>query len=188
VRPSETRADNEGMTGDGADMEGRTSNPAKGPPGVPKRDEDPRTWTQRYLTPPAPDSPFYSPPTSSKRLRWFLAIHLMVLAVFTVAVVRGILESDTVLGVIVLLLFWAIFAGWRAYLMRRILRELARRRVEKSASPLQRGSGTKSETDADDVKRRRKAAWARVRHDVFPILSNPSALKRPFDKRNDGKD
>jgi len=42
--------------------------------------------------------------------------------------------------------------------------------------------------DALEEACRQKAAWARVRHDVFPMLSNPAVLKRPFEKWDDGKD
>jgi hypothetical protein len=35
---------------------------------------------------------------------------------------------------------------------------------------------------------RRRAAWAKVLHDVFPILSTPRALTRPFLHRDRWKD
>jgi hypothetical protein len=45
-----------------------------------------------------------------------------------------------------------------------------------------------ADDEAVEAARRRKAAWTRVRHDVFPILSNPSVLKRPFSTWDDWKD
>lgn len=95
------------------------------------------------------------------------------------------MQNDHVLGSIAASVGWALFAWWRGYQTRLILRELARRRHGDPDRNL--GSGSWPEDDADTVRRRR-AAWARVRRDVFPLLSNPEALKRPFDKRNDFKD
>ena len=70
--------------------------------------------------------------------------------------------------------------------IRAILRALARRRTGNGSA----GSGNRATADDEAVEaaRRQRAAWARVRHDVFPILSNPSILKRPFSTWDDWKD
>ena len=69
--------------------------------------------------------------------------------------------------------------------IRAILRALGRRRTAESSGP---GQYDGADDEAAEAARRRKAAWARVRHDVFPILSNPSVLKRPFNTWDDWKD
>lgn len=168
------------MTGAGDEQEGE---PAPAEHGSANPPAEQRTWSERYESVPGPQSPFYSPPPSSRALRWLLAMYLLSLTVTTVVIAALVVQTDHVLGSIAAALGWALFAWWRGYQIRSILRELARRR---HGGPDERPGSGPGPADADAEKvRRRRAAWARVRHDVFPLLSNPEAFKRPFDKRND---
>ncbi len=80
-----------------------------------------------------------------------------------------------------------VYSGLEGVRIHVILRELSRRRAGgsngRSGHP-----ATPDDDKAEEEARRRKVAWARVRHDVFPILSNPSVLKRPFEKWDDWQD
>jgi hypothetical protein len=145
-----------------------------------RRRADTRTWTEMYAAVPGRDSPFYSPPPSRRALRWLVAIYVGVFALFTVVIVAGILQSNSALMKIVLRLFWALYAWWRVYRIRTILKELARRRDDGSLSTGGQSRGVEDDLEAQKLQRRRKAAWERVAHDVFPLLSKPSAFKRPF--------
>lgn len=84
-----------------------------------------------------------------------------------------------------------LYGVMRAYQLRPVLRELAKRRAQAlSTDADQESNGPESgaNRDNDEEKRRRKKAWKKVRHDVFPILSDPGVLKRPFENRNKWKD
>jgi hypothetical protein len=137
---------------------------------------------------PSPDSPFYVPPPSSKALRWSNVFCLIGPFLFASAASESALAHGWTVLVIALVVLCAYsLLEWLR--IRAILRELARRRAGgssgRSGSPAWAGG---ADDEAEEAARRRKAAWARVRHDVFPILSNPSVLKRPSDTWDDWKD
>jgi hypothetical protein len=152
------------------------------------RRADTRTWAEKYAAVPGRDSPFYSPPPSSRALRWLVAINVGVFAIFTVAILAAALQTDSAVMVILLLFLWVLYTWWQAYKVRALLTELARRRDGGSDPAGGQPSGVEEDPEAQEKQRRRKAAWARVAHDVVPLLSNPSAFKRPVEKRNDFKD
>jgi hypothetical protein len=123
-----------GVAGDVRDANGRATGSAEGTSGGPKRDEVTRSWTERALTPPGPDSPFYVPPPSTRALRWLIGIFLLSPAVLVFAVVMAALEGDaTLVGMALVLL--CLVGALRACQIRTILQELARRRTEESGSP-----------------------------------------------------
>ena len=137
------------------------------------------------LPTPSPDSPFYMPPPSSKALRWSIVLSLvgpflLAFSAFEFALAHqwaGLVFALVMLSAYILLVWIRI---------RAILRALARRRTGESNSPTDGADGADGADDeAAEATRRRKDSWARVRHDVFPILSNPSTLKRPFNTWDD---
>jgi hypothetical protein len=138
------------------------------------------------MTSPSPDSPFYVPPPSSKALRWSIVFCLFGPFIFAFTAFECVL-SDEWAGLVLALVVLFAYSGLEWVRIRTILRELARRRTGgstgRSGNP-----ATPADDDAEEAARRRKVAWARVRHDVFPILSNPSVLKRPFEKWDDWQD
>ena len=148
----------------------------------------PKSSGQGKLPTPSSDSPFYMPPPSSKALRWSIVLCLIGPFLFVCAAFESARAHDwTVLAIALVMLCAYSLLEWVR--IRAILRALARRRTGKGSA----GSGNSATHDeADDeaaeAARRRRAAWARVRHDVFPILSNPSVLKRPFSTWDDWKD
>ena len=137
---------------------------------------------------PSPDSPFYSPPASSKALRWSIVLCLIGPFLFGCAAFKSARAHDwTVLAIALVMLCACSLLEWVR--IRAILRALARRRTGNGSA----GSGNlatpdEADNEAVEAARRRRAAWMRVRHDVFPILSNPSVLKRPFSTWGDWKD
>lgn len=181
-------ADNGGVAEDRRDIDQGSSLPADETSEAATQNADTRTCTEKFAAVPGPDSPFYAPPPSSRALRWFVAINLGALAIVTVAILVGVLQSDSAVMVILALVVWAPYAWWQAYKVRAILKELARRRDGGSDPTRGQPSVVQEDPEAQEKRRRQKAAWQRVVHDLFPLLSNPSAFKRPFDKRNDWKD
>lgn len=93
-----------------------------------KRQADTPTWAEKYAAVPGPDSPFYSPPPSSRALRWLLGINVGSLAFFTVVILASALHTDSAVMVILLLFFWVLYTWLQAYKIRPLLKELARRR------------------------------------------------------------
>lgn len=125
------------------------------------------------------------PPPSSKALRWSIVLSLvgpflLAFSAFEFALAH---QWAGLIFALVMLCAYSLLVWVR---IRAILRALARRRTGESNS---RNRGPRPPDGADDkaaeATRRRKDAWARVRHDVFPILSNPSTLKRPFNTWDD---
>jgi len=138
----------------------------------------PKNSGQGKLPTPNSDSPFYMPPPSSKALRWSIVLCLIGPFLFASAAFEAARARDwTVLAIALVMLSAYSLLEWIR--IRAILRALARRRF---------GNGSAGSGEAVEAARRQKAAWARVRHDVFPILSNPSVLKRPFSTWDDWKD
>jgi hypothetical protein len=130
----------------------------------------------------SPDSPFYVPPPSAKALRWSIAFCLFGPVLFAFVALEFALAHEWT-GLVIALVMFCVYSLLEWVRIRAILRELARRRaVGGSGNPATPGG---ADDQAAEAARRRKAAWARVRQDVFPILSNPSVLKRPFDKWKD---
>ena len=138
------------------------------------------------MTAPSPDSPFYVPPPSSKALRWSIVFCLLGPFIFAFTAFECVL-SDEWAGLVLALVVLFAYSGLEWVRIRTILRELARRRTGGSTGR-SGNQATPADDDAEEAARRRKVAWARVRHDVFPILSNPSVLKRPFEKWDDWQD
>lgn len=137
---------------------------------------------------PSPDSPFYVPPPSSNALRWSLAFCLIGPVLLASVAFESAL-ADQWAGLVVALVIFCAYSLLAWVRIRAILRELARRRAGGSSG--RRGDPAKhsgTDDEAAEAARRRRAAWARVRHDVFPILSKPSVLKRPFDTWDDWKE
>ena len=133
----------------------------------------------------APDSPFYVPPPSSKALRWSIALCLVGPFLLAFSAFEFALAHEWT-GLVIALVMFCVYSLLQWVRIRAILRELERRRAGGSSG----GSGNPAapggtDDEAAEAARLRKAAWARVRRDVFPILSNPSVLKRPFDNWND---
>jgi hypothetical protein len=89
---------------------------------------------------------------------------------------------------VIALVVWCAYSLLKSFQIRAILRDLARRRRGDSGAGGGNPTSHQGAVDAQEEARRRKAAWARVRHDVFPILSKPAVLKRPFEKWDEGKD
>ena len=87
------------------------------------------SWTERTRTRPAPDSPFYVPPASDRALRWSIVILLIIPVVLAVAVFVAAMHQDWVVVAVAGILL-LVFAVWRTYRIRLILRELARRRTQ----------------------------------------------------------
>jgi hypothetical protein len=138
------------------------------------------------LTAPSPDSRFYVPPPSSKALRWSIIFCLLGPFIFAFTAFECVLSHEWAALVLALVVLFA-YSGLGWVRIRTVLRELARRRTGGSTG-LSGNLATSADDDAEEAARRRKVAWARVRHDVFPILSNPSVLKRPFEKWDDWQD
>jgi hypothetical protein len=135
-----------------------------------------------------PDSRFYVPPPSSKALRWSIVLCLIGPFLFASAAFEFAL-ADEWAGLVIALVVLCAYSLLEWVRIRAVLRELARRGAGESSA----GSGNPAmpggaEDEAEEAARRRKAAWVRVRHDVFPILGNPSVLKRPFATWDDWKD
>ena len=148
----------------------------------------PKRSGQGKLPTPSSDSPFYMPPPSSKALRWSIVLCLIGPFLFGCAAFKSARAHDwTVLAIALVMLCACSLLEWVR--IRAILRALARRRTGNGSA----GSGNlatpdEADNEAVEAARRRRAAWMRVRHDVFPILSNPSVLKRPFSTWDDWKD
>jgi hypothetical protein len=137
-------------------------------------------------TAPSPDSRFYVPPPSSKALRWSIVFCLLGPSIFAFTAFECALSHEWA-GLVVALVALFAYSGLGSIRIRTVLRELARRRTGGSTG--RSGNlATPADDDAEEVARRRKVAWARVRHDVFPNLSNPSVLKRPFEEWDDWQD
>jgi hypothetical protein len=138
---------------------------------------------------PSPDSPFYVPPPSSKALRWAIVFCLIGPSLFASAAFESALARVEWTGLVIAPVMLCAYSMLEWVRIRAILRELARRHAGgsggRSGNPTTPGG---TDDEAEEAARRRKAAWARARHDVFPILSNPSVLKRPFDTWDDWKD
>jgi hypothetical protein len=150
-----------------------------------------KTWTERWNTPPPVGSPFYVAPPSSKTLRWTIVMLLVLPSAFAVVVVVAAVTREWA-AVAVAAVLLCLSGVMRTYQLRAILRELAKRRAQALSTEADQeapnGPESGANRDDDEEKRRRKAAWKRVRHDVFPILSDPDVLKRPFQNRNKWKD
>lgn len=172
------------MTDRGEGSEEGLSTSREVPPKPAKLPSDTRTWSERYSSTPGPGSPFYSPPPSSRALRWLLVIYLLHVAVFCGITIGVWIEHHGLPGRLLMLTLFALFSWWRGYQIRALLKELARRRHAPPGAAPMPGPGPQEE----EKRRRRRAAWARVGRDLFPLLSRPTAIKRPFDKRNDFKD
>jgi len=145
----------------------------------------PKSSGQGKLPTPSSDSPFYMPPPSSKALRWSIVLCLIGPFLLACAAFEAATAHDwTVLAIALVMLCAYSLLEWVR--IRAILRALARRRTGNGSA----GSGNLATVDDEAVEaaRRRRAAWTRVRHDVFPILSNSSVLKRPFSTWDDWKD
>ena len=181
-------AHNGGVAEDRRDVDEGSSLPVDETSEAATRHADTRTWAEKYAAVPGPDSPFYSPPPSSRALRWLVAMNVGLAAFFTVVLLSAALQTDSAVMVILLLFLWVLYTWLRAYRVRPLLKELARRRHGGSDPTRGQPSAVEEDLEAQEKQRRQKAAWQRVVHDVFPLLSNPSAFKRPFDKRNDWKD
>jgi hypothetical protein len=138
------------------------------------------------LTTPSPSSPYYVPPPSSKALRWSIVFCLIGPLIFAFTAFESVLSHEWT-GLVLSLVALFAYGGLEWIRIRTVLRELSRRRTGGSSGG--RGNlATPADYDAEEAARRRKVAWARVRHDVFPVLSNPSVLKRPFEKWDDWQD
>lgn len=176
------------MTRDQDELDEGESAPAVGAGKVPEvhatEPGEPRTWEQRYRTSPAPGSPFYSPPTSIWALRWSLVIHLVIVALLVLAAVLAVRGDDQLWVKVVLLLALVLLVAWRIFLLCNVVVALARRRASASTHPPRASNGAGVGEGADDAARRREAGWAQVRHDLFPILSNPGVATRPLGKLN----
>jgi hypothetical protein len=136
---------------------------------------------------PGPDSRFYVPPASSKALRWSIVFSLVGPAVLAFAVFEFALAHEWT-GLIIALAMLCTYSLLKWSQIRAILRELARRRSGgSSAGSAKAAPPGEAGDDAQKVTRRRQAAWASLRHDVFPVLSNPSVLTRPFEKGDNGE-
>jgi hypothetical protein len=136
---------------------------------------------------PGPGSRFYVPPASSKALHWSIVFSLIGPAVLAFAVFEFALAHEWT-GLVIALVMLCTYSLLKWVQIRATLRKLARRRSGGSSA----GSGKAAtaggaDDDTREVARRRRAAWASVRHDVLPVLSNPSVLKRPFEKGDDGE-
>jgi hypothetical protein len=125
------------------------------------------------------------PPPSSKALRWSIVLCLIGPFLFASAAF-GFARAHEWTGLAIALVMLSAYSLLEWIRIRAILRALARRRTGNGSA----GSGNRATADDEAVAaaRRQRAAWARVRHDVFPILSNPSVLKRPFSTWDDWKD
>lgn len=138
------------------------------------------------LRAPSPDSPFYVPPPSSKALRWSIPLCLLGPLLLAFCAFEFAL-SHVWVGLAFALVMLIVYSGLEGVRIHVIYRELLRRRTSGS-NRRSRNPATPDDDEAEEAARRRKVAWARVRHDVFPILSNPSVLKRPFEKWDDWQD
>lgn len=153
-----------------------------------------KTWTERWKTPPPVGSPFYLAPPSSKALRWTIVILLVIPGILAVVVVAAAFMRDwgAVAVAVAVAVPLCLYRVMRTYRLRVVLPELAKRRAQALSTDADQDASnwpeSKAYRDEDEEQRRRKAAWKRVRHDVFPILSNPEVLKRPFQNRNNWKD
>jgi hypothetical protein len=145
----------------------------------------PKNSGQGKLPTPNSDSPFYMPPPSSKALRWSMVLCLIGPFLFASAAFE-FARAHQWAGLVIALVMLSVYSLLEWIRIRAILRALARRRTGNGSV----GSGNRATADDEAVEaaRRQRAAWARVRHDVFPILSNPSVLKRPFSTWDDWKD
>jgi len=145
----------------------------------------PKSSGQGKLPAPSSDSPFHVPPPSSKALRWSIVLCLICPFLFACAAFESARAHDWGVLVIALVMLCA-YSLLEWVRIRAILRALARRRIGNGSA----GSGNPARADDEgaEAARRRKAAWARVRQDVFSILSNPSVLKRPFSTWEGWKD
>jgi len=117
---------------------------------------------------PGPDSHFYVQPASSKALRWSIVLSLIGPAVLAFAVLEFALAHEWT-GLVIALVMLCTYGLLKWVQIRAILRELARRRSGGSSM----GSGKAAtpggaDDDAQEVASRRRAAWASLRHDVFP--------------------
>ena len=143
---------------------------------------------QGEIPAPAPGSPFYVPPPSNKALRWSIAFCLFGPVLFAFVAFEFALAHDWT-GLVIALVMFGVYSVLEWVRIRAILRELARRRAGGSSGGSRRpGSSGGTDGEAAEAARRRKAAWSRVRQDVFPIVSKPSVLKRPFEKWDDWQD
>jgi hypothetical protein len=142
----------------------------------------PKNSGQGEFPTPSSDSPFYMPPPSSKALRWSIVLCFIGPFVLASAAFEFARAHDWI-GLAIALVMLSAYSLLEWIRIRAILRALARRRTGTGS-----GNRTMADDEAVEAARRQKAAWARVRHDVFPILSNPSVLKRPFSTWDDWKD
>ena len=181
-------AHNGGVAEDRGDVDEGPSPPADETSEAATPHLDTRTWAEKYAAVPGPHSPFYSPPPSSRALHWLVAMNVGLAAFFSVAILAAALQTDSAVMVVSLLFFWILYSWLRAYKLRALFKELARRRDGRSDPTGGQPSGVEEDPEAQEQQRRQRAAWQQVVQDVFPLLSNPSAFKRPFHKRNGWKD
>ena len=106
------------MTDRGEGSEEGLSTSREVPPKPAKLPSDTRTWSERYSSTPGPGSPFYSPPPSSRALRWLLVIYLLHVAVFCGITIGVWIEHHGLPGRLLMLTLFALFSWWRGYQIR----------------------------------------------------------------------
>ncbi len=140
---------NGGMADDAGDGNGGIPGPSGETGGQASGGADGRSWTERALVPPGPDSPFYVPPPSIKALRWSIVILLVTPTVLAFATLLAAFDRNwtaaTIAGVLL-----CVFGVLRAYQLRAVMHEVAKRHAEEVETAGNPESRLKRSTDEDE--------------------------------------